>query len=293
VTRTSILASVNTLVIGNFGIAFLLGLYSFRIPSLPFTVSKKNKAIEVKRRRQEKHPCFRSRARHGIVTNSLTHKIHCHCCSYHQNLHLPTEPTVPLTHNSTMTTSRSIYVLFVSALLLADTAGAWSMRNPFHRRRQRAARSPTLRTPSAGDTNKATGSASMTGFGISTTTTTTTSNPSLVGNQGTPMIDSRLFYQNGVLSTSESSSSTSSMFVDVSSVVSTATTAVAAPRSTSKKPRSIFLPRRSPTPEQLQRQKMLLDVELVIGRFAMVTAILFVVGEVMSGLGGTMDHIIH
>jgi hypothetical protein len=47
------------------------------------------------------------------------------------------------------------------------------------------------------------------------------------------------------------------------------------------------LPRHSPSPETLKEQKVLMDMEMVIGRLFMVAALIFFAGEVSSGLSIT------
>jgi hypothetical protein len=63
--------------------------------------------------------------------------------------------------------------------------------------------------------------------------------------------------------------------------------AVAIPRPRAE-PRVLLDPRElpfhSPSPETLKEQKVLMDVEMVIGRFFMVAALIFFAGEISSGL---------
>lgn len=166
-------------------------------------------------------------------------------------------PSLPAQHTKTharsiMTPSRSLYVLFIIALLFSDVTNAWS--SPF-RRRRRFTNSPTIHTVN----NEA-----MTASSVTTTAT-----------------DSRLFYQNDATS--------AVLAIDISTTASstlaaTATTTTASTTAASKKPRAIFLPRRSPSPEDLQRRKALLDTELVVGRVAMVSALLIVSAELFANL---------
>mmetsp|Transcript_8550 Transcript_8550/g.21353 ORF Transcript_8550/g.21353 Transcript_8550/m.21353 type:complete len:197 (-) Transcript_8550:279-869(-) len=170
--------------------------------------------------------------------------------------------------------SRYSLVVFVSAFLLvatsdnnagARTVEAWSL-NPFHGRRGRG----------GGGRRRHRGS-------VATTTKSTAA-----------VVDGRLFYQDGVTSSSSSSPAmedTTFMLslVDVSRAAAIPTTATAPQQQPTahniinrNKPKSIFLPRRSPSQQELQRRKQLLDTELVVGRFAMVTAIVMAVGEILA-----------
>jgi len=169
--------------------------------------------------------------------------------------------------------SRYSLVVFVSAFLLvatsdtnasARTVEAWSL-NPFHGRRG-----------GGGGRRRHRGS-------VATTTKSTAA-----------VVDGRLFYQDGVTSSSSSSPAmedTTFMLslVDVSRAAAIPTTATAPQQQPTahniinrNKPKSIFLPRRSPSQQELQRRKQLLDTELVVGRFAMVTAIVMAVGEILA-----------
>jgi len=172
--------------------------------------------------------------------------------------------------------SRYSLVVFVSAFLLvatsdtnasARTVEAWSL-NPFHGRRG-----------GGGGRRRHRGS-------VATTTKSTAA-----------VVDGRLFYQDGVTSSSSSSAMEDTTFmlsvVDVSRAAAIPTIATApvttAPQQQQtahninhNKPKSIFLPRRSPSRQELQRRKQLLDTELVVGRFAMVTAIVMAVGEILA-----------
>lgn len=47
------------------------------------------------------------------------------------------------------------------------------------------------------------------------------------------------------------------------------------------------LPKHSPSPETLKEQKLLMDMEIVIGRFFMIAALVFFAGEIASGLSIT------
>jgi hypothetical protein len=47
------------------------------------------------------------------------------------------------------------------------------------------------------------------------------------------------------------------------------------------------LPKHSPSPETLKEQKVLMDMEMLIGRFFMVAALMFFAGEIASGLSIT------
>jgi hypothetical protein len=64
--------------------------------------------------------------------------------------------------------------------------------------------------------------------------------------------------------------------------------AIAAPKA---EPRVLLHPRElpfhSPSPETLKEQKLLMDMEMVVGRFFMVAAMLFFAGEISSGLSIT------
>lgn len=53
---------------------------------------------------------------------------------------------------------------------------------------------------------------------------------------------------------------------------------------TTTKIRPMDLPRRSPPKDVLERQRLLLDVELSVGRVAMVAAVILMGGEMVTGL---------
>ena len=158
------------------------------------------------------------------------------------------------------------------------TAEAWSL-NPFHSRRN------------GGSSGGRAGRRHRGRVATSTTTSTTKSPGAGAISSSTPAaVDGRLFYQDGVSATEDTSTFMLSV-VDVSRAAARDTTATMDAATTvlppkqqddNNKPKSIFLPRRSPSRQELQRRKVLLDTELVVGRFAMVTAVVLAVGEILA-----------
>jgi hypothetical protein len=100
-------------------------------------------------------------------------------------------------------------------------------------------------------------------------------------------LDSRLFFRNGQEIESESLLSSLFIYTDVSpsSNLPTPTTTTAVPSSVTNtmEPRLMDLPRHSPPKEIAQWQKVWLDVEMIIGRLCMVTALVLMANEVMTG----------
>ncbi|KAG7360371.1 hypothetical protein IV203_035470 [Nitzschia inconspicua] len=125
----------------------------------------------------------------------------------------------------------------------------------------------------------------------------TSSNPPSVSTSTVSLVDSRLFYQNDCpaidtqdlvpspLLPSEASSSHPS---------ATTPTTVAVPfRNQHLEPRPIDLPYRPPSREVLQRRKVMLDVEMMIGRLAMVTALVLFANEIVTGSSLTDQIVSH
>ncbi|KAG7337393.1 hypothetical protein IV203_010097 [Nitzschia inconspicua] len=122
----------------------------------------------------------------------------------------------------------------------------------------------------------------------------TSSNPPSVSSSTVSLVDSRLFYRNdcpGIdtqdllpspLLPAEASSSHPS---------ATTPTTVAVPFRNHLEPRFIDLPFRPPSREVLQRRKLMLDVEMMIGRLAMVTALVLFANEIVTG-SSLMDQIV-
>lgn len=160
------------------------------------------------------------------------------------------------------------HLLFVSAFLFAaDNANALSI-NPFRGRSQLG--HPRHQQPAVMSTNTSPSSSASS----SSTVRQPTDNSA---------VDSRLFYKNDGSSSSDEDAIVADMSGSVVALSSASPMASSPISINNNKPRSIFLPRRtSPSREQLERRRHLLDAELVIGRFAMLTAIIVVVGELMT-----------
>jgi hypothetical protein len=111
-------------------------------------------------------------------------------------------------------------------------------------------------------------------------------------------VDSRLYYQNGydnddgTTNTISLSSSTSSSLL-INNADTAAVAAIAIPSASSaankqqQRPRTVDLPRHSPPKNVIQRQRLLLDLEMMIGRVAMIAALILMSGEIITGLSMT------
>jgi hypothetical protein len=113
-------------------------------------------------------------------------------------------------------------------------------------------------------------------------------------------VDSRLYYQNGydnddgtTNTISLSSSTSSSLLINNSDTAAAAVAAIAIPSASSaankqqQRPRTVDLPRHSPPKKVIQRQKLLLDLEMMVGRIAMIAALILMSGEIITGLSMT------
>mmetsp|Transcript_2025 Transcript_2025/g.3252 ORF Transcript_2025/g.3252 Transcript_2025/m.3252 type:complete len:159 (+) Transcript_2025:124-600(+) len=88
--------------------------------------------------------------------------------------------------------------------------------------------------------------------------------------------DSRLFYTNGY---EDDEAEAVIAYLLTPNTDAAGVTAIPA-----EKPRAMDLPRHSPPKELVQRHTMLLDMEMIVGRIAMVTALLLFGGEILTGL---------
>jgi hypothetical protein len=121
----------------------------------------------------------------------------------------------------------------------------------------------------------------------------------------TPLVfdrtDSQLFYTNGVEFVSEDTMLAPSSGQRIFSSSTTANTATSSISSsgisnasaisfvnqsllTTATIRPMDLPRRSPPKDVLERQRLLLDIELSVGRVAMIAAMILLGGEIFTGL---------
>jgi hypothetical protein len=111
-------------------------------------------------------------------------------------------------------------------------------------------------------------------------------------------IDSRLFYQNGytdsdgtvsLVATRPSSLLINADTTAISDQVAAVTVSPLHDDSNKNNvaPRAIDLPRHSPPRQVIQRQQLLLDMEMIVGRVAMVVALILLGGEVFTGLSMT------
>lgn len=144
----------------------------------------------------------------------------------------------------------ALLLLLVGTLLCAPTL-AW---NPLKRRQNRPFQATTLET---------------------------TTSPKVSS------VDSRLYYQNGQEAVMDDHLLMPSLFTTTAATTTTTTVSAdlaAAPSSIlPPKPRAMDLPRHSPPQEVLQRQKFMLDAEMLVGRLAMVAAMVLFANEIFTG----------
>lgn len=99
------------------------------------------------------------------------------------------------------------------------------------------------------------------------------------------MTDSKLFYRNddtdGLFPPNLIADEATAAAIPIT-VVPTSSKNVSAMQG-KQRPRTIDLPKHSPPKAVVQRQKMMLDLEMVVGRMAMVAGIFLLVNELVTG----------